>query len=100
MISYLKKSRVALAAVGLGALLAGTTALSGTAYADRDGRGHHGDRGDRGGHWGHRGHYDRGWHGGGYYREHYRPYRSYYSPRYVYYPGYYDRYYYPAYDEY
>jgi hypothetical protein len=106
--SYLKNSRIALAAVGLGALLAGTTALSGAALADDHGhgRGDHGGHWDRGGHGDHRGwdrgdHWRAGWHEG--YRRHYYPY---YRTGYVYYPGYgyYDPYYdapayypYPAY---
>jgi hypothetical protein len=93
--SYLKKSRVALAAIGLGAMLAGTTALSAPAHADWD---HHGgghwDHGDRGRHWDRDDHWrHEGWH---------RHYYSYYRPGYVFYPGYgyYDPYYEPVYPAY
>src|SRR5215831_4915333 len=93
--SYLKNSRVALAAVGLGALLAGTTALSGTAHADWDhgnGRGDHGRHWDRGDHRG----WDRDhWRGAGWHEGYHRHYYPYYRTGYVYYPGYgyYDPYY-------
>jgi len=102
LLSYLKKSRTAMAAVGVLTVLAGTTAITGTAVA-RDGHGHgdrHGgrnwDRGDRG----HRD-WDRGRHHH-YHRHHnhYRPAQSwgyYYAPPPVYrtyYPSYYNRYYY------
>ncbi len=119
LLSYLKKSRVALAAAGVGMMLAGTTALSSSAHADWDGHGRHGGH-DRGGdrHWdrggdrgGDRGdHYrggrdwDRGerhwrgdWHGARWHEGHHRHYYPAYRTGYVYYPGY--GYYDPAYYE-